>query len=119
MIFKLVTVTKVFSSILRDKHPLKVLTEHRTQINKNFFKKILPTPILLVKIFSASQPFFVLTRNAPPRALRDDTKNGCEADSSRTSNKNVRVDTHLSVEEVAEVEEGEGVGEEWKRKKKE
>ena len=38
---------------------------------------------------------------------------------SRTSNKNVRVDTHLSVEEVAEVEEGEGVGEEWKRKKKE
>ena len=38
---------------------------------------------------------------------------------SRTSIKNVRVDTHLSVEEVAEVEEGEGVGEEWKRKKKE
>ena len=28
----------------------------------------------------ATQPFLVSSRNAPPGALRDDTKNGCVAD---------------------------------------
>ena len=42
------------------------------------------TFIMLINIQSATQPFLVLSRNAPPHkwggALRDDTKNGCVAD---------------------------------------